>query len=152
MAPKAAPDGRTRKIFATTDNCQAPWCAPKLGEKLRIKVVNDLDVPTSIHWHGMHQPGTWTMDGVADVSPPPIPAGESFVYEFEATPAGTHWYHSHTGVQYGDGLFGPLIVDEPTPPARYDREEIVLINDWNLRSSEEILAGLLKAPRLAAPK
>ena len=48
------------------------------------------------------------------------------------------------GVQSGDGLFGPLIVDEAESPAKYDREEIVLINDWFLRPSEEILAGVLK--------
>ena len=39
--------------------------------------------------------------------------GSEFVYEFKATPAGTHWYHSHVGVQYGNGLFGPLIVEGP---------------------------------------
>ncbi len=66
------------------------------------------------------------------VSHVPIPPGQDFTYEFKATPAGTHWYHSHAGVQYSDGLFGPLIVDEATPPAKYDREEIVLINDWFL--------------------
>ena len=86
------------------------------------------------------------MDGVADVSRPPIPPGEDFTYEFTATPAGTHWYHSHTGVQYSDGLFGPLIVDEPAPPAKYDREAIVLVNDWFLQQSDAILAGLIKKP------
>ena len=85
----------------------------KLGKTLKIKVTNDLKIPTSIHWHGMHQPGTWQMDGVDLVSHDPIPPGKDFTYEFTATPAGTHWYHSHTGVQYSDGFFGPLIVDEP---------------------------------------
>ena len=56
-----------------------------------------------------------------------------------ATPAGTHWYHSHVGVQYGDGLFGPLIVDEQTPIAKYDRDEILLINDWFWPTGDEIL-------------
>ena len=113
--------------------------------------MNDLEVPTSIHWHGMHQPGTWQMDGVDGRFTPAYSAGQRFVYEFKATPAGTHWYHSHAGVQYSDGLFGPLIVDEPRR-RHYDREEIVFINDWFLRSSEQILAELIKTPAADAAK
>jgi FtsP/CotA-like multicopper oxidase with cupredoxin domain len=142
---QSAPDGRKREIFCY--NGQLPGLAirAKVGQTLRVKVVNGLDVPTSVHWHGMHQPDTWQMDGVTGVSRAPIPPGSSFTYKFKATPAGTHWYHSHTGVQYGDGLFGPLIVEEETPPIAYDREEILLINDWFVESSEAILAGLLKS-------
>ena len=47
-------------------------------------------------------------------------------------------------MQYGDGLFGPLIVEDEKPIAPYDREEILLFNDWFLQPSETILAGLLK--------
>ncbi|HEX4141930.1 MAG TPA: multicopper oxidase family protein [Pirellulales bacterium] len=141
---EAAPDGRSRPIFCFNGQLPGPLIRAKLGDTLRVKVHNQLDVPSSVHWHGLHQPDTWRMDGVANVSAPPIPAGEEFVYEFRATPVGTHWYHSHTGVQYGDGLFGPLIVDEEEPPFRYDREEVLLLNDWFLKSSEEILADLLK--------
>ncbi|HTU23843.1 MAG TPA: multicopper oxidase domain-containing protein, partial [Pirellulales bacterium] len=42
------------------------------------------------------------------------------------------------------GLFGPLVIDEPHPPFTYDREEILLFNDWFLKTSEEILAELVK--------
>ncbi len=142
-AREARPDGRSRQIWCYNGQLPGPLIRAKLGQKLRIKVVNHLPVATSVHWHGLHQPGTWHMDGVDKVSREPIPPGQSFVYEFEATPAGTHWYHSHVGVQYGNGLIGPLVIDEPTPPARYDREEILLINDWFLRPAEQILAGLV---------
>jgi FtsP/CotA-like multicopper oxidase with cupredoxin domain len=143
---EAAPDGRQRQIFCYNGELPGPTIRAKVGDTLRVKVFNKLDVPSSVHWHGMHQPGTWQMDGVANVSAPPIPPGTEFVYEFQATPAGTHWYHSHTGVQYGDGLFGPLIVDEEVPPLHYDREEVLLFNDWFVKSSEEILADLLGTP------
>ncbi len=142
-AREAHPDGRSRQIWCYNGQLPGPLIRAKLGQKLRIKVVNHLPVATSVHWHGLHQPGTWHMDGVDKVSHEPIPPGQSFVYEFEATPAGTHWYHSHVGVQYANGLFGLLVIDESTPPARYDREEILLINDWFLRPAEQILAGLV---------
>jgi multicopper oxidase len=147
VSKQAAPDGRMREVMCYDGQIPGAVIRAKEGQKFRIKVANKLRVPTSIHWHGMHQPGTWQMDGVADVSRPPIPPGEDYTYEFTATPAGTHWYHSHTGVQYSDGLFGPLIVDERTLPAKYDREGILLVNDWFLQQSEAILAGLVKPAR-----
>jgi FtsP/CotA-like multicopper oxidase with cupredoxin domain len=139
----AQPDGRSRTIWCYNDELPGPLIRAKLGQKLRIKVANRLQAPTSVHWHGLHQPGTWQMDGVDKVSHEPIAPGASFTYEFIATPAGTHWYHSHVGVQYGNGLFGPLVVDEFVPPAKYHREVVLVINDWFLRPAEQILAGLI---------
>jgi FtsP/CotA-like multicopper oxidase with cupredoxin domain len=101
-------------------------------------------VPTSIHWHGFHQKGSPEMDGVEGVSREPIMPGESFVYDFIAEPAGTHWYHSHVGVQYGNGLFGPFIVEEASPIATYDRDEVLLVNDWFRELGDKLLASLLK--------
>ena len=49
-------------------------------------------------------------DGVAAVSQRPIPPKGIFRYKFQAAPAGTFWYHSHTGAQLSDGMHGPLIV------------------------------------------
>lgn len=141
---RAAPDGHERAIWGFNGQVPGPTIRAKLGEILRLKLVNNLTVPTTIHWHGMHQPGTWKMDGVEDISQVPVPPGAEFLYEFKATPAGTHWYHSHVGVQYGNGLFGPLIVEDPAPIARYDREELLLVNDWFWELGDPILARLMK--------
>jgi multicopper oxidase len=141
---EARPDGRERRISCYNGQLPGPLIRARLGQRLRVKVVNHLSTPTSVHWHGLHQPGTWQMDGVDKVSREPIPPSSAFVYEFTATPTGTHWYHSHVGVQYGNGLFGPLVIDETSPLAKYDREEILVINDWFLRPAEEILAGLVR--------
>jgi multicopper oxidase len=149
---KAAPDGREREVWGYNGQLPGPVIRAKQGDTLRVKVVNDLGgLPTSVHWHGMQQPGTWRMDGVDEVSRPPIPAGSDFVYEFQATPAGTHWYHSHVGVQYGDGLFGPLIVEERTPLATCDREEILFLNDWFLQPDDTLLADLVKGMGMKMP-
>jgi FtsP/CotA-like multicopper oxidase with cupredoxin domain len=142
---RAAPDGREREVWGYNGQVPGPTIRVKEGDTLRARVVNELSVPTSVHWHGMHQPGTWRMDGVDGVSSEPIAAGSEFTYEFRATPAGTHWYHSHVGVQYGNGLFGPLIVEEQTPIARYDRDEVMIVNDWFLEPGEALLNGILKA-------
>ncbi len=115
------------------------------GDQIVVDVCNDLEVPTTIHWHGMHQRnGNWKMDGVDAISQAPIPPGESFPYKFIAEPHGTHWYHSHSGVQYSDGLFGALIVQEKENPYAecYVGEHVVLINDWFHQPSDLILKDL----------
>jgi FtsP/CotA-like multicopper oxidase with cupredoxin domain len=141
---RAAPDGREREVWGYDGKLPGPVLRAREGDTLRVKVVNELGTPTSVHWHGMHQPGTWQMDGVEGVSRPPIPAGSEFLYEFRAEPAGTHWYHSHVGVQYGNGLFGPLIIEERQPIAAYDREEVLFLNDWFLEPGDVLLDRLVK--------
>ena len=37
-----------------------------------------------------------------------LEAGNNF------TLSGTHWWHSHVGLQRGDGFVGPLIVRQPS--------------------------------------
>ncbi|MFO0846066.1 MAG: multicopper oxidase domain-containing protein, partial [Gemmataceae bacterium] len=85
---RAAPDGREREVWGYNRRFPGPEIRAKEGETVRVKLVNELAVPTSIHWHGMHQPGTWRMDGVEGVSAPPVAPGKEFTYEFKATPAG----------------------------------------------------------------
>jgi FtsP/CotA-like multicopper oxidase with cupredoxin domain len=148
----AAPDGYSREVMGYNGQLPGPLIRVKEGQTLRVRVVNRLGaVPTTTHWHGMHQPGTWRMDGVPDVSGPPIPAGGEFVYEFRATPPGTHWYHSHVGVQYGNGLSGPLVVEEREPIAAYDREEVLFLSDWFHRPAEVLLADVLKGAFMKMP-
>eukprot|EP00058_Branchiostoma_floridae_P025154 XP_002610644.1 hypothetical protein BRAFLDRAFT_117887 [Branchiostoma floridae] len=76
-----------------------------------VKVTNKLlTEATGIHWHGLHMRSTPYMDGVPYVTQCPIMPRESFVYRFNAEPAGTHFYHSHLRTQREDGLFGAFIV------------------------------------------
>ena len=78
-----------------------------------VNVSNELQMETiSIHWHGMYQYNTYFMDGVQHITQCAIDPQKSFRYIFKARPSGTHWYHSHTGVQRSDGLFGALTVRE----------------------------------------
>jgi FtsP/CotA-like multicopper oxidase with cupredoxin domain len=142
----ASPDGRAREVWGYNGQFPGPQLRLKQGERARIRVENALAAPTSIHWHGLRQFGTPTMDGVEGVAREPIAPGGSFVYDFVAEPAGTHWYHSHVGVQYGNGLFGALIVDEASPIAAYDRDEVLLIDDWFHETAESLLARLVKPP------
>ena len=58
------------------------------------------------------------MDGVPDVTQPPVKPGETFTYEFVATGPAVGMYHSHDYAEHQvpDGLAGVFLVgDEPLP-------------------------------------
>ena len=109
-------DGVTyRRFIAVNGRIPGPTLIVTENQLVKVRVQNNLTSEAiTIHWHGMHQRGTPWMDGVGFISQYPITAGEYFDYIFNATPAGTHWYHSHVGGQRTDGLFGALVVREKT--------------------------------------
>lgn len=120
--------GRTHRTWLYNGEFPGPEIRAKEGEFLRITVENRLQDPTTVHWHGIPLPNA--MDGVPGLTQEPIPPGESMVYEFEAAPAGTYIYHSHVGLQLDRGLLGPLVVEEPDPHVTYDREYVLVLDDF----------------------
>ena len=98
------------------------------GRAARIRVVNDLDVPTSVHWHGIRLDNR--ADGVPGLTQDPIEPGESFDYVFTPPDAGTYIYHSHVGTQLDRGLYGALIIEPRREELAYDREAVLLLDDW----------------------
>lgn len=111
------------------------------GQRIRLRYVSGVDVPTSIHWHGMLLPNA--MDGVAGVTQSPVRRGETFVYEFAPGPPGTRWYHDHAfRFAAVRGLFGAFIVDDPSE-ASADRDYALVFHDvpdW--RSFDAALHGV----------
>ncbi len=101
------------------------------GEIIRVILKNNLPEETTIHWHGIPLPNP--MDGVPDLTQPGIKPNESFVYEFEAKPAGTFIYHSHVGYQLDQGLYGALIIEPAREERSYDREYTFMLEDWVMR-------------------
>jgi len=82
-------------------------------------------------------------DGFPWPQTPPIAAGETRSYDY-APIAGTHWMHSHQGLQEQRLMTAPLIVHS-AEDMRTDRQEVVLmLHDVSFRTPEELLAGLTK--------
>ena len=111
-------DGNSfRSILTINNRFPAPTLIVPNNSIVLVDVYNRLSSEaTSIHWHGMHQMNTPWMDGVEHITQCGIAPSSSFRYIFRAFPPGTHWYHSHSGAQRTDGLFGALIVREDSPP------------------------------------
>jgi FtsP/CotA-like multicopper oxidase with cupredoxin domain len=113
-------------LYAYNGMNPGPVIRAELGDVLRVTFHNDLDIGTTIHWHGMKVP--FAMDGVTWMADPVMP-GEVFVYEFPLVHAGTFWYHPHfdTERQVDGGLFGALIVVDPREPAT--AQDLVFVLD-----------------------
>lgn len=121
-------DGRIVSTWGYNGSVGGPELRLREGDTLRVALHNRLPQDTTIHWHG--QPIVNEMDGVPNVTQPPIGSGESFTYEFTVPASGTYFYHPHVGLQLDRGLYGPLIVEPKNEPLSYDREFVLMLDDW----------------------
>ena len=135
--------GAGPNFWAWTYNGQVPGpeIRVKEGEIIRVFLKNFLPEETSIHWHGVPVPNP--MDGVPGITQKGVMPGETFVYEFEARPAGTYIYHSHAKYQLDQGLYGALVIEPADQAGNYDREYTLLLEDWVMRDD----GGLVDRPR-----
>ena len=145
-----------RNVHATTVNGSLP--APTLiwreGERVTIRVKNNLAVDTSIHWHGIILPTE--MDGVPGLSFAGIKPGETFEYSFDVKQSGTYWYHSHSGHQEQTGLFGAIIIHAAADSVNgdadaYDCDHVITLSDWSDEHPHAVYAKLKKQPHYYNP-
>jgi FtsP/CotA-like multicopper oxidase with cupredoxin domain len=137
-------------------SCEGEFPGPTIetrsGDTLIVQVENALDLPAdgvSIHWHGLFMKGYNNMDGAVGFTQCAIPPGRNFTYEFRISDDqyGTFWYHAHSQVQRGDGLYGGLIVHRPDGGEAgeaerygYQKDVLLLAGDWYHRSARDMLA------------
>ncbi|MBS0970822.1 copper resistance system multicopper oxidase [Nissabacter archeti] len=135
--------GKIRYAKTINAGLPGPLLRWKEGDTVTLRVKNHLAETTSIHWHGMILPAN--MDGVPGLSFHGIEPGGTYVYSFRVKQNGTYWYHSHSGFQEQDGVYGPLIIDAAEPePFTYDREHVVMLTDWSDEKASDVFAKLKK--------
>ena len=125
--------GSTRiKAWGYNGTTPGPTLEAVEGERIRIYLTNRLPEHTSIHWHGLLLPAG--MDGVSGLTQPPIPPGETWVYEFELRNHGTFLYHPHADelLQVATGLMGMFIVHPRGSEDRVDRDFAMLLHNWSV--------------------
>jgi CopA family copper-resistance protein len=82
------------------------------GDTAEIYVHNELRETTSLHWHGLFLPNK--EDGVPNLTQMPIEPNTTHLYKFPIIQHGTHWYHSHSGLQEQVGMYGSFIMEKRT--------------------------------------
>lgn len=108
-----------------------PEIRVKEGDTVIIHVVNNNPLSHTFHLHGGLVP--WGMDGVPFLTQMPIHQGEEFTYVFEDLKAGTYFYHCHVDVAHHIdlGMYGAFIVEEVDPKHTYDREYVLMLDEWD---------------------
>ena len=114
--------------------------SPEKADGFHVEVVNQLKVPTSLHWHGLVLPNL--MDGVPFVTQNPIPPGKSFRYDFPLKQSGTYWMHSHYGLQEQIYNSAPLIIWTPEERGKADQQVVLMLSDFSFTPADQILNGL----------
>lgn len=138
--------GDLKPVRALTINggIPGPTIRFTVGDTARIRVHNQLEKEeTSIHWHGLLLPNE--QDGVPYVTTPPIKPGTTHTFEFPITHSGTYWYHSHTGLQEQEGVYGSIVIQPKGGEAiKTDQDHVVLLSDWTLESGDEVMRSLAR--------
>src|SRR5687767_13895200 len=126
--------GKLIKAWGFNNQVPGPVLKASKGDTIVVNVINDLQQPTIIHWHGIRLPAQ--MDGTGEVQNP-IQPGEEFEYRFVVPDAGTFWYHSHFNetVQVEKGMYGALVVKDENDPV-LDEEKVIMIDDMKLRPDQ----------------
>ena len=104
--------GITKPAMAFNGIVPGPEVRVQQGDHVQFVFQNQLDQPTTVHFHGLTVPNS--EDGVPYITQPPIMPGEYWTYEFTIQdPPGMYVYHSHfnSTEQVGSGLYGALIVE-----------------------------------------
>ena len=136
--------GRARTALAINGSMPGPLLRWREGDTVTLRVANRLPAgDTSIHWHGIILPAN--MDGVPGFSFGGIKPGESYTYRFPVKQSGTYWYHSHSGYQEQQGVYGPLVIEpREHDMVHADREHVVMLSDWTDEAPERVFAKLKK--------
>ena len=126
--------GKSKRAIAVNGQIPMPTLSFTQGDTAEIHVHNKLKESTSLHWHGLILPNK--EDGVPYLTQMPIKPGTTHVYRFPIVQNGTHWYHSHSGLQEQIGMYGSMILNkkQDDPTFRKGIDDLptipVIISEW----------------------
>jgi CopA family copper-resistance protein len=129
---------KTKRAIAVNGQIPMPTLTFTEGDTAEIWVHNELKEETSLHWHGLFLPNRY--DGVPFLTQMPIKPGATYLYKFPIIQHGTHWYHSHSGLQEQIGMYGAFVMNKrkewniPTVP--------VVLSDWIDMNPKEVNRSL----------
>lgn len=141
VSAQVLPKGEPKTpMLGFNGNTPGPVLRARQGDVFDIRFLNQIEDGSAVHWHGLRIRNA--MDGVPGMTQDVVEKGGEFEYRFRAPDAGTFWYHSHnrSWEQVAKGLYGPLIVEEPTPPD-VDQDLVVMIDDWRMTESGALADG-----------
>ena len=124
-------DGEEFAMYAYNGQFPGPTLKVEQGSTFTVNVTNNIDVPTTVHWHGIRLENKF--DGAEGVTQKAIQPGDSFTYTVKVPDEGMFWYHLHVreDLQQDLGLYGNLWIT-PKDAIAYslvDQEEVFMLDD-----------------------
>lgn len=103
---------KTLQMFGYNGQTPGPLLLVSQGDEITVNFTNDIDFPTTVHWHGLRL--DYTSDGVPGISQDPVPPGGTFQYFLKFPDTGIFIYHPHVRneMQMELGLYGNILVQE----------------------------------------
>jgi FtsP/CotA-like multicopper oxidase with cupredoxin domain len=139
-------NGKSASVFGIRQPNGTAGLTTKVGASFRVRLENQIDAPSLIHWHGLTPP--WRQDGVPGISGPPIPPGKSADYDFPLRFGGTFWMHSHEGFQEQLLMSAPLIIHDHRDLPR-QQEVVLFLADFSFTPPEQIYEMLKQPTKMA---
>ncbi|MDN3677675.1 multicopper oxidase domain-containing protein [Flavobacterium paronense] len=134
--------GKEKRAIAVNGQIPMPTLTFTEGDIAEIYVHNELNEETSMHWHGLFLPNQY--DGVPNLTQMPIKPHTTHLYKFPIIQHGTHWYHSHTGLQEQIGMYGSFIMNKRNedPTFRKGIDDLptvpIILSEWTDMKPENV--------------
>ncbi len=134
--------GKEKRAIAVNGQIPMPTLTFTEGDTAEIYVHNELNEETSMHWHGLFLPNQY--DGVPNLTQMPIKPHTTHLYKFPIIQHGTHWYHSHTGLQEQIGMYGSFVMNKKTddPTFRKGIDDLptvpIILSEWTDMKPENV--------------
>ena len=126
--------GKNKRAIAVNGQIPMPTLEFTEGDTAVIYAHNELNESTSLHWHGLFLPNK--EDGVPNLTQMPIEPKTTHLYTFPIIQHGTHWYHSHSGLQEQIGMYGNFVMNKQpnTPNFRKGIDDLptvpLVLSEW----------------------
>ncbi|MEP7347952.1 MAG: multicopper oxidase family protein, partial [Gemmatimonadaceae bacterium] len=134
---------RTFIMYGYNGQYPGPLVRVNQGMEITVRFQNDLDLPSTVHWHGLRLDNRF--DGVAGMTQDAVAPGDSFVYHLRFPDAGVYWYHPHVreDIQQELGLYGNILVASrrAADRAAVNREEVLALDDFLMGGAGPIPFG-----------
>lgn len=133
-------------FFAFNEQIPGPEFHVEEGDWVKVNFTNKTEAMHTMHWHGLTVPNL--MDGVPMVTQDPVHPGQTYVYRFQAKPAGTRWYHCHWGtpLHATHAMHGAFIIHKKKESLKkrfpYSRDYTLCLQAWDLNLLREEMNDL----------
>ncbi|OMO56753.1 Multicopper oxidase, type 1 [Corchorus capsularis] len=149
------PLGVYQKVILINNQFPGPTIEAVTNDNIIVNVINQLDEPFLITWHGIKQRRTSWQDGVLGTNCP-IPPHSNWTYKFQLKDQiGTYMYYPSTLLHRAAGGFGAINVNQrsvisipyPAPAGEFT----LLVGDWYKSDSKALQKTLDSGLSLPQP-